>query len=301
MDNDALNAALAALVANQQQQQAVLVALANQLNNAPVPAPAPAPMGPAPLAPARLDPGIRYSGTTAESLLEWLQVVNQKAVVENWGDAEKRRAAIASLYGPALTWQDEVGVALVDWDDWARGIRHAFEIQLTESQWQVIVETRRQHASESGPSYVLEKIKICWMRPTPMTELEMIPFLIRGLNSPAHMSVMMGRPPVTIADFLIELRRLEAISAVSVSPTVPPAVPSSPAPSLPPAGASLDSVCKALELLTTHVSALTHGMARTPGAGNQVQCYNCHGFGHLSRNCPHSNPRFFRNRSLGEL
>ena len=96
MDNDALNAALAALVANQQQQQAVLVALANQLNNAPVPAPAPASMGPAPLAPARLDPGIRYSGTTAESLLEWLQVVNQKAVVENWGDAEKRRAAIAS-------------------------------------------------------------------------------------------------------------------------------------------------------------------------------------------------------------
>ena len=66
MDNDALNAVLAALVANQQQQQAVLVALANQLNNAPVPAPAP--MGPAPLAPARLNPGIRYSGTTAESL-----------------------------------------------------------------------------------------------------------------------------------------------------------------------------------------------------------------------------------------
>ena len=88
MDNDALNAVLAALVANQQQQQAVLVALANQLNNAPVPAPAP--MGPAPLAPARLDPGIRYSGTTAESLPEWLQVVNQKAVVENWGENVER-------------------------------------------------------------------------------------------------------------------------------------------------------------------------------------------------------------------
>ena len=273
----------------------------------------------APLALARLDTGIRYSGTTAESLSDWLQVVNQKGVVENWGDAEKRRAAIASLYGPALTWQEEVGVNFVDWNDWVLGIRHAFEIQLTESQWQVMVETRRQQAAESGSSYVLEKIKICRRRPNPMTELEMIPFLIRGLSNPAHMSVMMGHPPVTIADFLVELRRLEAFSTMSVGPALPQAVPQTPAFSLPPTAASMDSVCKAIELLTQQVSVLTHGMARLPapvpalpgmlqpptttfgtfrrppGAGNQVQCYNGQGFGHLSRNCPHPNPRYPKN------
>ena len=124
MDNDALNAALTALVANQQQQQNVLQALANQINNGP--APAPVPFGPAPLAPAKLDLSVRYSGSANESISDWLQLINQKAVAENWGDAEKRRAAVASLCGQALTWQDEIGNRIADWDDWSQGLRDAF-------------------------------------------------------------------------------------------------------------------------------------------------------------------------------
>ena len=77
MDNDALNAALTALVANQQQQQNVLQALANQINNGP--APAPVPFGPAPFAPAKLDLSVRYSGSANESISDWLQLINQKA------------------------------------------------------------------------------------------------------------------------------------------------------------------------------------------------------------------------------
>ena len=314
MDNDALNAALTALVANQQQQQNVLQALANQINNGP--APAPVPFGPAPLAPAKLDLSVRYSGSANESISDWLQLINQKAVAENWGDAEKRRAAVASLCGQALTWQDEIGNRIVDWDDWSQGLRDAFEIQLTESQWQVIIETRRQLPAEPGSTYVLDKIKICRRRPIQMTEIQMIPFLIRGLNNPAHQSVMMGNPPVTIANFLTELRRLEAISDVPVALPAPPVTLPSPLSFPPSASSPMDSVLKALETLTHQMSLLTRSVnqpsvpppvqmsppqlpaqpfgtfRRPPGARGEDQCFNCRGYGHFSRNCPHPNPRY---------
>ena len=133
MDNDALNAALAAIAANQQQQQNVLAALANLVTAGPVVAP----VGPAVPVPVTLDVGVKYSGGSSESLTEWLQLINRKATTQHWGDDERRRAAIGSLYGQALTWHDEIGVNIADWTDWVGGLRAAFETQLTESQWQM--------------------------------------------------------------------------------------------------------------------------------------------------------------------
>ena len=96
---------------------------------------APVPYGPASLDSAKLDLIGGYSGSFIE---EWLQLINQKAAVEYWGDTEKRRAAVASLRGEALTWQDEVGNHIADWDDWSRlreDFRMLSKLNLTESQW----------------------------------------------------------------------------------------------------------------------------------------------------------------------
>ena len=104
MDIDALNVALVALAArfdaqqaNQQQLGNVLQALAARV----VPA-AQNPQGagivvPPPGAQARgpvtLGAEVVYSGSPAESIVDWLQLVNRKATTENWGNDEKQRVA----------------------------------------------------------------------------------------------------------------------------------------------------------------------------------------------------------------
>ena len=41
----------------------------------------------------------------------------------NGGDDFKQRAAISSLFGKAITWQEEIVVNLVQWNDWLDGLR----------------------------------------------------------------------------------------------------------------------------------------------------------------------------------
>jgi hypothetical protein len=58
----------------------------------------------------------------------------------------------------------------MQWNDWINGFREAFELQLTEGQWQAIVKGRRQLPNESGSTYVLDKVKLCRRRATPLTD-----------------------------------------------------------------------------------------------------------------------------------
>ncbi|KZS06632.1 Uncharacterized protein APZ42_029854 [Daphnia magna] len=177
MDPNALAAAIANLAANQQRQQQqfqtqqdVLTALTNRLLAAPAVA-APANPIPAPTIRTTLDPDIKYSGSNDESLRNWLQLINRKAPTEGWQDADKRRAAISSLFGKALTWHEEIGLILSLWADWLANLRGTFEIQLIESQWQLLVEERKQSPNEPGSAYVLHKVKICrWELFPLMTE-----------------------------------------------------------------------------------------------------------------------------------
>lgn len=330
MDLDAFNATLAALATNQQrqqqqqqQQQDVLTALAARLLAAPAPAPPPPAVPAANAAPAPvrvvLDPDVRYSGSNGESVNDWLQLVNRKALAENWGDDDKRRAAISSLFGKALTWQEEIGVNILDWDDWLLALRGSFEVRLTEGQWQAMVEARRQLPNEPGSTYVLEKIKICRRRSTPLNDVELIPYLIRGLYHPAHVSVMMGNPPASVNAFLVEIRRLENISeAVAVSPeTISPSTGFHDREKNETAAAS-ESMARAIESLTNQVALLTRMVnrppspgpdrqaakhvtfeRRPPGSRNEVLCYNCQGYGHISRDCPQHNPRWPRQEGSG--
>lgn len=129
VDPNALNAALAALAANQQLQQQqfqqqpdLLTALTNRFLAPPAMAPAIVPaVAPAiaPVAAVRviLDEEVKYSGSVAESFQEWRQAVNRKALANN-GDT--RRAAISSFFGQAITWQEEIGINIPLWADWIR-------------------------------------------------------------------------------------------------------------------------------------------------------------------------------------
>ncbi|KAK4024894.1 hypothetical protein OUZ56_010389 [Daphnia magna] len=87
----------------------LLTALTNRLLA--VPAPILPVVQPVPAVAVRavLDADIKFNGFSNECLQDWLQLVNRKALAENWGDDDKRRAAINSLFGKALTWQEEIG------------------------------------------------------------------------------------------------------------------------------------------------------------------------------------------------
>lgn len=81
-------------------------ALTNRLLAAPPPFPPVVPPAPAVGVHAFLNVDVKFTGSTNEFLQDLLQMVNRKALAENWGDDNMRRVAIGSLFGNALTWQE---------------------------------------------------------------------------------------------------------------------------------------------------------------------------------------------------
>ena len=318
MDNQALNDALHAIILQQQQQQAQhanIAQILNQLANG-----AGGGGGP-PAAHPALDPKIRYSGSPSESLPAWLQEVMRKSNVENWTLDERRRAAVGTLVGAAFTWQERVGDALATWDPWLLGLRNAFEAPLTTSQWQLLVEGRRQKPGESGSNYVMEKLQLAARRAIPPDDAEIIPYLVRGLANPFHQAALMTQTPADIAAFLAEIRRLEETTTSTEISSASPSFPAS-ASSIPvPTGSSdsaMDTLIRAVSALTTRVNTLANVVEsqqhrpprpvspgynsasggprvtferREPQSLEETICYNCRIRGHLARNCPQPNPR----------
>ena len=236
-------------------QQDAITQLINQMAAVPVAA---APVAAAAVAVrAVMESDVRYAGTAEESLADWLQLVNRKAANETWNDGQKRRAAAGTLTGAALTCHDEIGVGIANWDAWLQGLRAAFEVRLSHSQWQLLVESRRQLPNESGSNYTMEKLKICRRCPTVLDEAQTILHLIRGLST-QFQTIMMVNPPATVAEFLVEIRRLEAIClvpALSRSEYTFP-VSSNAACTTITSDATQMAMLKALEALTTQVSAM---------------------------------------------
>ncbi len=182
-------------------------------------------------------------------------------------------------------------------------------MQLTESQWQTLVEGRKQQLNQTGSAYVLDKVKLCRRRFLPLTDVELIPFLIRRLHRPEMRSVMMGNPPFSVNDFFIEVRRLEDIVDSLAGSTEKEDVKKT----------ANDSLFQAVEALTNQVAILTRAAVRPvslglskpaikqvsfkrrpPRSGEEIQCYNYNDFGHFSRDCTRSNLRWNRPRPENE-
>lgn len=204
-----LNELLAALTAGQQQMQAVMTNLAAR--DAAVGAGPPGPIIPAPLPRLRIDRSVQFDGTE-ESFDSWLDAIQRASELEEWNDDQRRRVAIGTLRGDVVTWHENVGTGIPGWMEWIAALRRTFVPELTEAQWQQKVMERRQRQNESGAQYVLSKLRLLRRRPVPMLEGEMIPYLIRGLARSDHRTVMLVRPPATIAAFITEIQRLEAMS-----------------------------------------------------------------------------------------
>lgn len=161
----------------------------------------------------------------------------------------------------------------------------------------------------------MDKVRLCRMSPTVLTEPQMVPIIIRGLLNQSHAGPLMTNVPQTIDGLLTELRRLEGISNSFLNNLQKDPVPTVDNPIQP----VNDEVLKAVGILSNQLSALNYkvqGMGQPPRypppftqpppsmvanprqvrfaqvpfaprpASPQTMCFNCQRFGHYARNCP---------------
>jgi hypothetical protein len=243
---------------------------------------------------AEMEAGVSFSGEPTESVMEWLNKIEARAVAKNWPDEAKKRAAQSTLVGRARTWDLAAGQAL-DFPAWRAALISNFGRQLTEQQWRAKMELRSQLVGEPAINYCMDKLATIREKPgVLLTPTETVTQLIMGLNDPSqkailylhHQQVQMANPqPIDILnDFLTELRTLEtnmrplALSPPSVysphaAPThvsaapvaVPPpyvAPPVYAAPYAQPATVLDPTVNQTLETLSRQLALLTQAVVR---------------------------------------
>lgn len=145
--------------------------------------------------------------------------VGKLVPVDGVGRKTTTRSRFTARCGPDVerrNWRKLRGLGAVD-----TGITGNIEVKLTERNWRILIESRRQLITETGANYVMDKIKRCRRSPTHLTEPQMISCLIGGLADSDHRAVMKVNPPKTIVDFLTELRRMEKLVQVTGMDNLP--------------------------------------------------------------------------------
>ena len=207
---------LAAQEAAIQQQQQVNQALLAQLA---VPPPQ-IPVAQNPAHRVGLIPG--YSGTSNDSLADWLSIPNRTAVAEGWNDDVKRQVAIGKLSGPALQWHDVSGNQHATWPPWLAALEATFRPRLSLVEWCLQIERRVQLPTETGTHYALEKLKLCRLCPHQLADADIINYLRKGLIMQDHRAILLANPPVDFDAFITRIRGLESVGNGITSATQPP-------------------------------------------------------------------------------
>lgn len=150
-----------------------------------------------------METGEHFSGAKGESVNDWIAKVNRRATAENWTNDQKRRAVIGALRGNAITWHEIIGLNHNNWHDWVATIRETYSENLTETQWAIKTEQRRQQPGESINSYFMDKVVLLKQKPNaPLPQAEMIPFIVRGLRDSSVRSAVMSQQINTLDGFL---------------------------------------------------------------------------------------------------
>ena len=198
----AAQAAQQAAQADQQAaiNQAILLQLAGLQNSLPAQTPVRA------VLPAH----VTYSGAPGECYLTWVRKIEEEALIAGWDTATKHRAAISSLRGPALQWHQQSGPGLNNWIMWEAALRAAYHVPLKLPEWSWMVENRLQRPGEPTRDYVRDKNDLILRCPNGIVpEVDRIPMFIRGLLDGRLQSAFLAVPPVTVNDFLAQVRAKE--------------------------------------------------------------------------------------------
>lgn len=85
---------------------------------------------------------------------------------------------------------------------WSSALFSAFQKRYTFGEWEDIIRRRVQLKDESEPQYALTKAKLRRHCPYPMSETDLIPYLIQGIRHQQFRTVLLQNLPVTVTAFI---------------------------------------------------------------------------------------------------